>query len=231
MHAGARFCRYELRTTDVAAARVFYAAVLGARALNIVPLPLQVAARGAPAHWLGYLGVDDAERTACAFAERGATRLGPTRAASDGGEVALLRDPGGAVVALGTSLAAPVAADVVWHVLNTQDLESVSKSYRALFGWQLTDSVELGALGAYQQFSWRPGEASVGAVVDITGRPAVHPHWLFHFRVAALDAALLAVGSGGGVVAASVALPNGQRIAVCDDPEGAAFALTERSPY
>lgn len=228
MHAAAKFCRYELRTTDVAAAREFYATLLG-EAPTIVPLPEQAAARGARPHWLGHLGVDDVERTVSAFVERGATRLGPTRATAGGGEVAIVRDPGGAVVALATP-SAPVRDDIVWHGLNTTDLARAAASYCELFGWHMTGRLDLGSLGVFHQFAWSPGGASVGSIADIAGRPGVHPHWLFQFRAAALAPALAVVRAAGGLVVGPFVLPDGGRIAVCDDPQGAAFALREPVP-
>jgi uncharacterized protein len=225
-----RFCRFELRTTDLTAARAFYAALLGDDGTDIVPLPAEAAARGARAHWLGHLGVEDVERTARAFAGLGATRLGPTRPARDGGEIAILRDPGGAVVALATPPPVPVRSDVVWHLLNTGDLERCIASYRDLLGWRFTERLDLGALGVFHPFAWSPGGASVGSMNDITQRPGVHPHWLFHFRVAALEPALARVRAAGGVVIGPMVLPGGERLAVCDDPQGAAFALREGPP-
>jgi uncharacterized protein len=225
-----RFCRYELRTTNVTAARAFYATILADGGADIVPLPAEAAARGARPHWLGHLGVEDVEGAARAFVERGATRLGPTRPTSDGGEVAIVRDPGAAVVALATRPSTPARPDVVWHALNASDLARATASYCDLFGWHLTEPVDLGALGVLQQFAWQPGEASVGSMADIAGRPGVHPHWLFQFRVAALEPALVAVRAAGGVVIGPTVLPSGERIAVCDDPQGAAFGLRECSP-
>lgn len=222
-----RFRRFELRTTDVAAARAFYAALLGEDGADIVPLPAEAAARGARAHWLGHLGVEEVERTARAFAGLGAARLGPTRPTADGGEVALVRDPGGAVVALATPPSGPTRDDVVWQVLNTGGLERCIASYRELFGWHFAERVDLGALGVFHPFAWQPGGANVGSMSDITQRPGVHPHWLFHFRVAALETALARVRAAGGVVMGPIALPGGERLAVCDDPQGAAFALWE----
>jgi hypothetical protein len=222
-----RFCRFELRTTDVAAARAFYAALLGDDAAHIVSLPAEAAARGARPHWLGHLGVDDVERTAHAFVERGATRLGPTRPTADGGQVALLRDPGGAVVALATPPSVPARTDVVWHLLNTSDLERSTASYRELFGWRFTEPLDLGENGVFHPFAWHPGEANVGSMTDITRRPGIHPHWLFYFRVAALEPALVKVRAAGGLVIGPIVLPGGERIAVCEDPQGAAFALRQ----
>jgi predicted enzyme related to lactoylglutathione lyase len=223
-----RFCRYELRTTDVAAGRVFYAAVLGEGELDVVPLPEAAAARGAPAHWLGHLGVEDVEGAARALAERGGTRLGPTRPGAGGGEVAIVRDPGGAVVAVATGAAATAWPEVVWHQLNTTALASVMASYGALFGWAFGETLDLGEHGIHHRFAWRAGGANVGSMADVAGRAGVHPHWLFHFRVTDIERALAAVRAGGGLVVGPVVEVGGHRIAVCDDPQGAAFALRER---
>lgn len=223
-----RFCHYELRTRDVAAAEAFYAAVLGQRALSIVPLPPHVAAAGAPPHWLGYIAVDDVERAAQAFSERGAARLGPLRPTAYGGQCALLRDPGSAVVAVCTPPpAAAESRDVVWHHLNTADLSAASAAYRELLGWQLTEPLDGGALGVVQHFAWRASGPDVGSISAIANRPGVHPHWLFHFAVAELDAAVETVKAARGTVIGPMELPGGERVAVCDDPQGAAFALQE----
>jgi predicted enzyme related to lactoylglutathione lyase len=226
------FCRFDLRTTDADAARAFYARILGHDRAVVWPLHEQARARGAQPHWLGQLGVADVEGVSAAFVERGAQRLGPTRPGPDGGQVAVLRDPGGAVVALGTPPATSPHASVgvVWHVLNTNDAARATENYRDLFGWTLTGRIEAGADGTFQQFAWQAGGESVGAIADIAARPHVHPHWLFFFEVDALDTALDATRAAGGVVALEpLALPGGQRIAVCDDPQGAAFGLRERS--
>ena len=224
------FCYYELRTRDVAAAQVFYAAVLGERTLSIVPMPPPVAAAGAPPHWLGYIAVDDVERTAQAFAERGATRLGPVRPMAHGGQCALLRDPGSAVVALCTPLPALAESqDVVWQSLNTADLAAASAAYAELLGWQLTERLDGGAFGVFQQFAWHAGGPNVGSLSPIAHRPGVHPHWLFHFPVAAIDAAVAAVKGAGGTAIGPIESPGGARIAVCEDPHGAAFALQQRA--
>ena len=228
----AAFCRFDLRTTDADAARAFYARVLGHDRAAVWPLHEQARARGAQPHWLGRLGVADVESAAAAFVERGAVRFGPTGPTADGGQAAVLRDPGGAVVALGTPPPsnAQAGVEVVWHVLNTNDAARATQNYRDLFGWTLTERIEAGAHGSFQQFAWHAGSESVGAIADIAARPGVHPHWLFVFEVDALEAALAAVRAAGGVVVLEpLVLPGGQRIAVCDDPQGAAFGLRERS--
>ena len=221
------FSRITLRTSDVEAARGFYESVLGPRVLDIVLLHEQAVARGARPHWLGFLDVGDVDRAAAAFASRGAIALGPKWVNPQGLEAAVMRDPGGAIVALARSPVvaqdAKSAAGVVWYVLNTADVERAKADYGELFGWHFKAPVDLGSLGVFHPFSWEPDGPPVGSMSDL--RPGVHPHWLFHLRVAALDPALDAVKARGGVVVGPVTLPTGERLAICDDPQGAAFAL------
>jgi hypothetical protein len=224
-----KFSRFDLRTTDADGARAFYARLFGHERAVVWPLHEQALARGARPHWLGHLGVADPEQVAAEFVARGAMRLGPARPTEEGGAAMVLRDPGGALLALSTPPRLPRAQlDVAWHVLNTRDAELASTNYCELFAWEATESAELSALGAYRQFAWCKGGPSVGAIADITGRPAVHPHWLFVFEVAAIDSAVETTRAAGGVVLDPVVLPGGERLFVCDDPQGAAFALCER---
>jgi predicted enzyme related to lactoylglutathione lyase len=225
------FFRYQLRTTDVEAARAFYARVLGYEDASVVPLHEQALARGARPHWLGFIDVTprEVDATVAAFATRGAQPLGPKWINPEGLEAAVMRDPGGAVVAL----ARPPqphqggsAHDIAWHLLNTPDVESAKANYTELFGWHFFEPLAV-AEGVVHPFAWQPGAPSGGAFYDIAARPAVHPHWLFHFRTASLTAALEAVQSSGGTALGPLSLPNGATIAVCDDPQGAAFALVE----
>ncbi len=233
-----QFFHYVLRTTDVAAAREFYSAVLGNTDAEIVQLHEQALARGARPHWLGFLDVAEVEIATAAFVARGAAPLGPKWVDPRGLEAAVMRDPGGAVVALGKPAAraarASTAQDaevsqprVAWHLLSTVDVERAIANYRELFGWEFKEPVDLGEHGVLHPFAWRPGGVAVGALSDIAERPGVHPHWLFHFQVAALDLALEAVRAGGGLVVGPFTLQSGARVAVCDDAQCAAFALLE----
>jgi hypothetical protein len=224
-----RFCRVELRTTDAGSARAFYAAVLGHDRSFIGPLHERALARGAPPHWLGTLGVEDAGRAAKAFMDRGATRLGPDLPTRDGGQAVVLRDPGGALLAIATRPKDDTDTGVAWHVLNAKSALQTTTSYLEQFGWEPTLRIDLGAQGVFQQFAWHAGGESVGAIGDIAGRPGVHPHWLFFFEVDALDPAIAAVRAAGGSVIELTTLPSGQRVSVCHDPQGAEFALWDRA--
>lgn len=226
----ARFFRVQLRTSDVEGARAFYANVLGDGARDIVKLHELAVARGARPHWLGYLDVADVDGTIAAFTERGGTQLGPKWVNAEGLEAATVRDPAGAVVALAkppAHMPVETPAEVLWYLLNAADVERAKATYSELFGWELAAPSDLGMHGVFHPFAWERGGAAVGSMSGIAGRPGVHPHWLFHFRVGALDPAMEAVRAGGGIVLGPFTLPSGERIAVCDDPHGAAFALRE----
>jgi predicted enzyme related to lactoylglutathione lyase len=228
-----RFHRYELRTTDADAARAFYAKLFGHDRAKIWPLHEQAIARGARPHWLGQVGVDDLTRATDAFVERGAVPYGPIRPNDGGGQISVLRDPGGALLALSTQPpadSAPPLVDVVWHVLNTNDQPRALTNYRELLGWDMLETIDAGPDGSFRKFAWAPGGESVGAIGDIADRPGVHAQWLYFFATDALDRAIATTRESGGLVLPSIVLPNGDRAAICDDPQGAAFALLERRP-
>lgn len=236
-----RFCRFDLRTTDADAARAFYGKVLGHDRASVWPLHEEALARGAKPHWLGQLGVTDPDAVAEAFVVRGAVRLGPTRPTADGGRAAVLRDPGGALLAVGTQPPpAPEAApslSVLFHVLHTRDAAQALTNYRDLFGWEPTDRVDLGARGSFQNVTWggareTSGETSgetVAAVGDVAETPGIHPQWLHFLEVPSLDRALDAVRASGGVPLEPLTRTNGDRVCACNDPQGAAFGLYERA--
>lgn len=208
------FVKWILRTTDVEAARGFYEALLDEGAPDVVELPAPARARGASPHWLGYLAASEPERTIEAFVARGAMRLGM-------GDV--LRDPGGAVLAV-TSSQESSRRDVVWQQLATLDPERAKRDYGELFGMTVGARVEIPPHGVFDEFGWGGGE-TIGSIGDITGKPHIHPQWVFFFRVADLERATSHVRTKGGLVLDPTTLPDGRSFAVCEDPQGAQFAL------
>jgi len=117
----------------------------------------------------------------------------------------LLRDPLGAVFAV-TNEATPPNAPVVWHQLNTTDIARASTFYRDAFAWPVDANVTFTDLAATQ--------------------PGVHTAWLFHFPVEDLERTIAKVKSQQGLVAGVFDIPGTKdRIAVCDDPQGAFVAF------
>lgn len=192
------FSRYELRTKDAAAARAFYASILGDDVeLDISLLPERARVAGAPSHWLGHIA-GDVERALGAGAQR------------IHGNV--VRDPLGAVLAVADADArsSANAAPIVWHQLNTTDVARARAFYATAFGWTDADPANV-------------------TFTDLAATQAgVHTAWLFHFRVEDLDATVAQVKAAGGLVAGVFDLPGGDRLAVCDDPQGAFVAFRAR---
>jgi hypothetical protein len=240
-----RFTWYELRTTDLESAASFYPAVVGweaqrheggflfhrqgepLAALGLLPEPAR--ARGAPANWLGLISVPEVEAWVQRFVARGAERLGPVRRVGTG-EVAVLRAPQGEVIGLGSGARGPSRA-VAWHELHTADAERSWSFYSGLLDWRSAEAAALADVGPYRSFSWDGSEGNAGGMSSLAQEPQIHPHWLYYFAVADLDHALAQVGALGGRVADGPRLlPGGDRIAYCEDAQGAAFGLRARAP-
>lgn len=251
-----RFVWHELLTTDPAGAAAFYTGVLGWSAREWLPssdaarcalwaqgsvplgglmqLPQDVRTAGAPPYWLAYVSTPDADATVARAWGLGAKILAAPMDMPGVGRVAVLADPQGAAFAIHTPenvVRAPVSyppvGRVSWHELAANDAEGAFAFYQELFYWQKTDTLDMGPLGTYRYFGH--GAVPLGGLYDRpVGIPA--PNWLVYVRVADLERALARVKTHGGrVLNGPVNVPDGDRIAQCMDPQGAAFALHWRA--
>ncbi len=225
-----RFFRYELRTTDVDAALAFYTGVLGSQFwdgdVSVTRLAERAAAMGAPAHWLGHVGVGDVGATAARIVTLGGQQLGPAQRAFDGSPCAVVRDPFGAVMAVSSEGMTPRSARVVWHLHHSEDHERAFAVYSALFGWRAAQCVDLGSqLGIHQTFAWDESGQTVGSMANTARLPRIHPQWLFFVRVADIEDALTRVEGCGGTALEPTRTASHDIVAPCNDLQGAAFGL------
>ncbi|MDC0707659.1 VOC family protein [Stigmatella sp. ncwal1] len=245
MTAPCPFVSYDLRTTDVDAAQAFYTGLLGWRVQRegesrvfhageqrvgeLLALPERARAQGAPAHWLGHMGVQDMDAAVNRVLALGGQRLGPPLEPTQGQRTAVLKDPQGAVFAVSTGRGRASIEAVAWHELNTTDREHAWTTYSELFGWRATGALNLGPeVGTYQMFTWDGAGRDVGGMVNTARFPSIHTHWLFYLTVEDLDAAIAKVRSSGGqALNGPMEVPGGDRIVQCEDPQGAAFALRQ----
>ncbi len=256
VHYHGRFVWYELMTTDIAAAKVFYASVVGwgARdastptlayslftvdksfAAGLMGLPEDAKKMGAAPQWIGYVGVDDLDAAVERVKRRGGAVYVPPTNVSDLSRFSVVADPQMASLALikwlkpgEQQLPDPgKPARVGWHELLAADLEKSFAFYGELFDWQRADA-DTGPLGTYQLFS--AGGQTIGGM--FTKPPTVPvPFWLYYFNVGNIDVAAERVRAGGGeVIEGPLELAGGSWIARCMDPQGAMFALEgRRSP-
>lgn len=246
-----RWFWHELMTPDPDAARPFYAAVIGftfqawpdpAMDYTIVntpggkgvgglmKLPAEVAAMGAPPHWMGTVAVADVDAVAARCAELGGKVLNGPFDIPAVGRYAVLADPQGAAFSImkpGTpgesDLAAPSEPGaVVWNELWTSDADAGFAFYCALFGWSDAGSMDMGAEGTYRMYG--VGGAQLGGVARMMpGQPA--PAWLYYFAVESAEAAAETIRAHGGQVLVGPHDAPGGRFVIAVDPQGAAFGV------
>jgi predicted enzyme related to lactoylglutathione lyase len=244
-----RFVWYELMTTDMAAAKAFYANVVGwgaqdastpdlayalftaggASISGLMDLPEDAREMGATPRWMGYVGVNDVDTTADRIKRLGgAVYVPPTD--TNIGRISVVADPQTATLALVTGLKLgqqqPAELDelghVGWHELLATDWEKAFAFYVEIFGWQKADA-ETGPTNTYQLFSAR-GQ-TIGGI--FTKRPIEPvPYWLYYFNIGDIDAAAERVKTGGGkIFDGPIEVPGGSWTARCIDPQGAIFAM------
>lgn len=187
--------------------------------------------RHLPVAWTPYLASDDVDLTAEMVRSSGGTvGVGPLDGA-DAGRLAIASDPMGAVFGiwqaaahLGTGITG-VPGTPAWNELVTRDSSSVTKFYKAVFGYEEEPVVSADFDYVTLHIEGRPvaGIHGVGNFLPL-GRG---PHWMTYFEVSDTDAATaLLVDLGGRVVKPPHDSAYG-RVATVTDPEGAMFSLIQ----
>jgi predicted enzyme related to lactoylglutathione lyase len=250
-----RFAWYELITTDMAAAKAFYAGVLGWGAQDVstpdlayslftaasgpvgglIELPEDARKMGAAPRWLGYVGVNDVDAAARLIARLGGTvYVAPTD--SNIGRIAVVADPQTTIVALvqGLKFGQPQPAGlneagrVGWHELLAADWEKAWAFYREIFGWQKAEA-DMGPVDTYQLFS--AGGETIGGMFTKSAMEPV-PFWLYYFNVGDIDVAMKRVKAGRGqILSGPIEVLGNRWILRCTDPQGAIFALAGKRSH
>jgi predicted enzyme related to lactoylglutathione lyase len=247
-----RFVWHELLTTDPAAAKAFYSAVIGWGTQpfdpegtytlwtageqpvgGVMAFP-EEAKQGGAAHpaWLTYISTPDTDATAKRVVELG----GKIRKAPDNipnvGRFAVLTDPQGAYFCLYTPEspapdAQPTEGQFSWHELATTDHEAAFKFYTTLFPWVHTSTMDMGPSGPYVMYGVQ-ADVPLGGMYNKPPETPV-PNWLPYALVPDADAAAeKATKLGGTILVGPMEVPGGDRIAVAMDPQGAVFAVHSR---
>jgi uncharacterized protein len=131
-----------------------------------------------------------------------------------------------------------------WVDASEPDPEAAREFYGGLFGWEFEDVLPLEAEGRYfiarceatgSSIFDRSGEVRSGDVAAIGSIPATTPPtatWNTYFWVDSADDAASSVReAGGAVLVEPVDVLDACRMAVCADPEGAAFRLWEAKEH
>ncbi|MFJ5921823.1 VOC family protein [Kitasatospora sp. NPDC092948] len=236
-------CWVELSSKDPLAARTFYHELFGWRA-EVVPdekamgytrlyLGDQLVAGlvglmqpDQPTAWNISFHSPDVDATAAAVTEAGGALVVGPMDALGWGRFAVARDPGGAIFSAwqpGTLRGCDVINEpgaLGWVELATRDPNGAVAFYRRVFGWTVTTGE------MYTQFGLDGRD--FGGMMDMADQfPAeVPPYWMPYFAVADVDlsaerAALL----GATVTLPPTDVPDGPRLAVLRDAQGAAFGI------
>lgn len=255
-----QFIWHELTTSDTGAVAAFYHAVIGWQAerapqttnsggaytifnipgyemgsAGMMAISADMAASGARPGWIGYIGVDDVDRMATAFAEKGGAIHVPPTDIPEIGRFSMVADPQGAAICLFAprmpeggvpEMPAPGTPGTVgWHELFAGSGPEAFDFYSGMFGWAQSTAMDMGEMGVYQLFAYEAGGPDMGAVMTKMDHMP-QPFWNFYFNVAALDPAIEAIGAGGGkVINGPMEVPGGSWIVQALDPQGAMFSL------
>ncbi|WP_128430069.1 VOC family protein [Streptomyces cyaneus] len=236
-------CWTELGTDDLAAAKRFYEGLFGWRAetdprqeaggYTIAHLgDAAVAAltplyqEGQPVAWNVSFAVPDADAAAARVTEAGGSVLVGPMDVFDVGRFAVAVDPTGAAFQLWQARAFPGAGllsapgSLGWVELLTRAPERAVEFYTTVFGWSVNASEH------YTQ--WGIEGADFGGMVTMDDKfpHEVPAHWLPYFAVLDVDmTAADATEAGGTILMEPTSVPDGPRIAVLRDPQGAVFGV------
>ena len=245
------FIWYELMSKNPDAAKAFYDDVVG---WNIGPAPQgemdyrmieapdgqvggvlhltgEMLKHGARPLWLGYLGVDDVDRTVAAVTAAGGKVLMPAWDIPNVGRIAMVADPHGipfyvmrgASEGTSTAFGRMTVGHVSWNELMTPDQASALAFYGTLFGMKKSGVMDMGEMGEYTFLE----HAGVGIGAMMTNPPgAGAPGWGFYFRVPDIEAARgKIIKRGGTVTNGPMEVPGGEMVLNALDPEGVSFGL------
>jgi predicted enzyme related to lactoylglutathione lyase len=190
---------------------------------------------GLPPAWTTYVWVDDADAVAMSAVKAGGSLLAEPFGSLDGGRMAIVADPCGAVVGVWTPGTHRGAQRVnepsayAMSFLRTPDPEGAKAFYGAVLGWTTEASGPMllwrlhGYVGGVPE---QPVPRDVVAVMARAGDGEA-AHWRADFWIADADAAVARASQLGGSVVAGPEDAGPFREAVLADPAGATFSVSQ----
>lgn len=124
----------------------------------------------------------------------------------------------------------PEVGEGSWLELMTTDAPAALQFYSEVFGWQPSETMDMGPMGKYHMFN-RP-HGMIGGMMNKPPEMAdAPPFWGIYFLVPDIDAAVERVTANGGqILNGPMEVPGGDRVVNARDPQGAAFSLHARKP-
>ncbi|HUK32531.1 MAG TPA: VOC family protein [Vicinamibacterales bacterium] len=241
----------ELMTTDKASAASFYEKVAGVKTKTapfdpnysmfvgsngnmggLMSLPDEAKAGGTRPMWISYIGTPNVDETARAAAALGGQVHKAPWDIADGGRIAILSDPQGAVFAIYSN---PKASDAPpshvglghasWHELATTDYRAAFNFYQRLFGWHVVNDMEMPGTGVYRLFAPEGVKDGIGGIYTKAASQPGSPAWLPYLKVADVKKATGKAKSLGAQILHGPADVPGGMITMAVDPQGVMFAI------
>ena len=191
-----------------------------------------------PLGWLDYIGTPNVDETARQAEGLGGKVLKKPEDIPTIGRFTIIQDPQGALFVAFTPLPGsnppadptPALGDFSWHELLTTDWRGALAFYKSLFGWEETESMDMGPeMGMYQMYGWK-GHSLGGMMNQPKGSPG-GPAWLSYIHVPdAKNAAATIKKLGGRIINGPMEVPGGSWIAAGLDLQGGAFAVHSPKP-
>jgi uncharacterized protein len=238
-------CWVDIWQDDVEATAAFYTGLFGWEArvgdeyTMFTNRGLDVAGAGTPARggaaWTTYVWVDDADAVAERAVEAGGSLVADPFDSLDGGRMAIVADPAGAVFGawqLGEHRGARVVNEPgAWSMsaLSTPDPEGAKRFYGTVFGWRAS---EFGPATMWHRPGFVGGEPQQPVPRDVVAAmmPGERAAWNVDFWVDDVDAAAARATELGGAVLSPPADDIVGRSAMLADPAGAALSVSRVVP-
>jgi len=244
---------YELMTTDPAAAEQFYKKIIDWKSapFEASPTPYTVFKRSgdvqvaglmktpdglkAPPFWAMYVAVPALEDTVAQITKRGGSAMSEVITVPSVGRMQMMRDPQGAAFYIiqpepreERPETAPEVGEASWHELMTTDAPAAMAFYSAIFGWQPSETMDMGPMGKYHMFN-RPHGMIGGMMNKPPAMAQVPPHWAIYFRVPDINQAVERIKANGGTILnGPMEVPGGDQVLNARDPQGAPFSLHQK---
>ncbi len=240
------FIWHDLMTTDVEAAKKFYAAVVGWTFSNQMPayhvaladgigmggiMETPPEMQGMPPIWSGYIYTADVDAACKQAVKLGGKIMREAWDVPDVGRIAVIGDPTGA----GLMVMQPFSTEpqpqpkpgavgtVGWNELHAGDLDKAWDFYAAMFGWTKGVAMDMGPMGTYQLF--QIDGKDVGGMMN---KAATMPMaaWAYYIMVDGIDAAAARIiNNSGKIMMGPHEVPGGQWVIMATDPQGGFFCL------
>jgi uncharacterized protein len=186
---------------------------------------------GAPVAWATYVTVVDVGSAVERVQAGGGQVVVEPMDVMALGRMAMVTDPGGAVLSLwqaGGHVGAGRTGEpgtLCWVELTTRHVSEAVAFYGSVFGWTAAPLED----GGTDYHEWRrPDGTAVAGMLPMVGDewpPGLPDHWMVYFGVVDVDAAVGRCAQLGGTIAVPPTdVPLG-RFAVLADPEGATFSV------